>query len=484
MDRSDRIARHTFTIFIIMFAAGLIRYFYKISMARMLGVRGYGLLSAVEPFMVITASLTLTGLAAALAKYLSEEIAKNDMKTAERYIATALFYIFPLAIGVSVFIFFSSGFIAEVIFHEPDLEVLIKIIVLIFPLEALWLVIDGVFLGYQESPYFTFSLFTFNVGLLSAAILLVRMGMGAEGAVAAIVIGDVLGLVSAYLIYLRKFKKKISLRHGEKSVALLKNLVNFAIPKTISSVSVMILMSFDVFCITYFLGVTYSGLYNAAVPVARVLLSVSSSICLPLLPAVSEDMAKEKVYVSKYLSDAVKYVSAATLPLVIVFVVYSKEIILLFFGEPYTDASHALMILSVAMLLMAYCTVFAVTFQGMGKPQIPMKITVFVVFFNILLNVYLIPRIGITGAAFSTVASMLLSFVYLSYRIREYADYGESKPDILKIGILSFFVFVIALIFDRMFLIGTVLGLAFYGFFIIKYKIIDIRKFVSVSEKR
>ncbi len=483
MDRSDRIARHTFEIFVSMAAIGVLHYFFKITMARMLTVSGYGLLSTVEPVVILMSSLALTGFAAALSKYLSEEIAQNNRETAENYVTTALYYILPVSIGGSALVIFLSDSIAEIIFHEPQLGILIRIIILIIPVEALWLIFDGIFLGCQESPYYTYALLVYHVTVLSTALFLVAQGRGAEGAVTAMLVGDLSGLAAAYLFYIRKFKKRISFHGGKRSFALFKTLVAFAIPKTITSVSAVILMSFDIFCITYFLGVTYAGLYNAAVPVARVLMLVTQSICLPLLPAVSEDYAKEKEYASTYVTDALTYISAATFPLVILCSVYAEEFITFFFGAPYAAAACALVILCAAMLVMAYCAVFSVTFQGMGRPDIPMNISVFAVFFNILFNIYLIPRIGIEGAAFATLISLLIMFAYFSLKIRKYIDYGRIQSSILKIGILSLAMLAILLALCDMVLIGTVLGLAFYGGSIIKWKIIDIKKFFRQIEE-
>jgi O-antigen/teichoic acid export membrane protein len=477
MDRTDRIARHTFEVLLSMVVIGALQYSFKISMARMLTVSGYGLLSTVEPIVVLTGSFFLSGFAVALSKFVSEEIAKDNKKTAENYIATALYYIFPLAIGVSIVMILLSDTIAELIFHEPNLGILIRIIVLILPVEALWLILDGIFLGCQESPYYTYVLLIYNALVLCGALFLVSRGMGVEGAVTAMVISDIAGLAAGYLFYVKKFRGRISF-HGKRSVTLFKNLVKFAIPKTIASVSII-----DIFCITYFLGVAYAGLYNAAVPIARVLLLITHSICLPLLPAISEDYAKDKKYISVYLSDALKYISTATIPLVFVCSIYAEELVTLFFGVSYGDASPVLVILSAAMLIMAYCSVFSVTFQGMGRPNIPMNVSVFAVFFNILLNIYLIPRIGIEGAAFATLASMMTNFVYLSFRIRRYIDLGGIKSDILKIGVISLILVGVLLLFRGTFFIGMGVGLAFYGVAVVSWKIVDIRKFIFRTEE-
>ncbi|MBU7014066.1 MAG: flippase [Theionarchaea archaeon] len=483
MDRSNRLARHTFNVFMAMFAIGFVRYFYKISMARMLDVRGYGLISAVEPVIIITASFTLTGFAAALSKYLSEEIARKNMKTAQNYLATAMHYLFPLSLVVTVLVLLAASFIANTIFHEPDLGILIRIVVLVMPVEALWLVIDGIFLGYQESPFYTYSLLVYNLVVLAAAIVLVSSGMGAEGAVFGILLGDISGLAAAYLFYRRKFRGELTLTGGSKSVRLLGKLIDFAIPKTITSVSMMILMSFDIFCITYFLGVTYAGLYNAAVPIARIMTSVASSVALPLLPAVSEDMAREKGYVGTYLCDALKYTSGATFPLTILFVVYAEGLIKLFFGVEYVVASTALMVLSLAMFFMSFCSIFSVTFQGMGKPRIPMYITVFALILNVLLNIYLIPKMGITGAALATLTSMVVKFVYLSMKMRNHAYYTPVKSDILKMGCLSLGVLAFAVAFYQRMFLGIGLGMGFYALCIVAFKIIDLRKFLFDREE-
>jgi O-antigen/teichoic acid export membrane protein len=477
MDRSTRIAHHTFTVFVGMILGGVLRYGFKISMARMLDVRGYGLLSSVEPFIILTASATLTGFAVALARYISTEAADKNIQKIETYISTALFYLVPLGILVTVILFVFSGVIAESLFHEPELTLLIRIVVAIIPVEALWLVIDGIFLGYQESPCYTYTLLLYNAVIFVVAILLVHRGWNTEGAVVALVMGDICGLSAAYGIYLWKFKGTPSLIARRPSLALFKKLIGFAIPKTITSISVMILMSFDIFCVTYFLGVSYTGLYNAAIPIARIILTVSSSIGIPLLPAISEDAARSSRHIASYMHTALIQISVVTIPFIIVCTVYAEEIIVFFFGPAYQEAHAALIILSVAMFFMAYCSVFSVLFQGMGTPQIPMKIVLGGLVCNMLLNVWLIPRWGIEGAAYATLLSMGVIFFSLSVKARAYTPFSSLQEPLIKIGLLSIAMTGLFMIMNEQFLIEIMGGMLGFAAGIQILKIIDIRTF-------
>ena len=73
----------------------------------------------------------------------------------------------------------------------------------------------------------------------------------------------------------------------------------------------------------------------------------------------------------------------------------------------------------------AFLGIFTVNsgiFQGLGKPGIPMRILIVTAILDIILNILLIPKFGINGAAEASTVSFIfagLSSVFVLWTIKE-----------------------------------------------------------------
>jgi len=82
--------------------------------------------------------------------------------------------------------------------------------------------------------------------------------------------------------------------------------------------------------------------------------------------------------------------------------------VLLIFGEQYTAAYAALVIMAIGVLLMRANTgILSIYYTAQGKPWIPVCANGVGVIISILLNFLLIPKIGLIGAALSTVGGAM-----------------------------------------------------------------------------
>lgn len=419
MDRSNIILKHSMKIFVISLFTNALIYVYKISMARSLGIRGYGLLSATEPFIIFTMSLFLSGIATAIAKYISEENARNNPAEVKGIMATSFRYFLPISIFLSIFLFFSADLIAQYIFRDADVAIILKIVFLIMPLESVWIIYNGIFLGYHKSPFSTYTIFISQLTVAISAILLVNIGLGVKGAAIGIVLGDITGLIYAYIAYRKEFRATIESYSAGASFATFKRILFFAIPKAIATTGMIILMSFDILCLMYIQGAEKTALYNTAVPLSRVILIVSRSLALPLLAAVSEASVVSKENINKYLTNSLKYVSVVALPLLVIFCLIPSNLLCLFFGEEYIGASQSLVILSFGMTSMAYFSILSTIFHGMDKPNEPMKIILIAGALNIVLNVILIPKYSVTGAAAATSICAFLILITCYFKLKQ-----------------------------------------------------------------
>jgi O-antigen/teichoic acid export membrane protein len=153
------------------------------------------------------------------------------------------------------------------------------------------------------------------------------------------------------------------------------------------------------------------GLYSAAYRVAFLLMAVAASVSAAFLPsyarAAQDDTADTKSLVETSMGTAM-LIGA---PLVAGVMVTARPLISLLFGAEYTEATVAvqLLSLSVGMVFLYWCVSTLLIVAHRTRLYAAIHGTSAAV--NIMLNLFLIPRFGIAGAAAATLiaeASILI----------------------------------------------------------------------------
>jgi O-antigen/teichoic acid export membrane protein len=98
-----------------------------------------------------------------------------------------------------------------------------------------------------------------------------------------------------------------------------------------------------------------------------------------------------------------------TIFLSLVLAILAKPLIKLFFGITFLPSLIPLLILLPGIIALSVSKVLTADLAGRGKPQYGTYSSFVSLLLNILLNLWLIPRWGISGAAFATTVAYILS---------------------------------------------------------------------------
>jgi len=101
-----------------------------------------------------------------------------------------------------------------------------------------------------------------------------------------------------------------------------------------------------------------------------------------------------------------KWIFSATFPLFLLMFLFPEEVLRIFFGSAYVSAASALRILAIGMLFHVFFGPNASTLIVIGKTKLNMVDNIVGIFVNAVLNVLLVPILGIIGAAISTTTSL------------------------------------------------------------------------------
>jgi len=118
------------------------------------------------------------------------------------------------------------------------------------------------------------------------------------------------------------------------------------------------------------------------------------------------------------LTYAYKLCIAVLLPTLTLAIVFAPWIILLLFNESYMQATQPFRILAIGSAFLGIFMVNSGVFQGIGMPQIPMKILSLAAALDFVLNLILIPKFGIIGSAIATSSSLSFAGIFSTIILR------------------------------------------------------------------
>lgn len=123
----------------------------------------------------------------------------------------------------------------------------------------------------------------------------------------------------------------------------------------------------------------------------------------------------------------------------LILIFFSRYIILILFGNEFINSTSVLQFLLPGVLLLTIFKVLNMDLAGKGKPWISMKAMVPSLILNIVLNIFLIPEYGATGAAItSTLSYSFAALLFLHFYSKEVdlpvkEILGFSKSDFLPV---------------------------------------------------
>lgn len=165
----------------------------------------------------------------------------------------------------------------------------------------------------------------------------------------------------------------------------------------------------DTFLINLMIGTTGVGLYSVAVSLSEKLWMISGAVSTVIFPKVASEgesaKSAEFTALTARITGAVTFISSLLMFLL------ARPIIVLLFSERFAPSATALQWLLPGIVTLSVSRVYAAYISGVGKPQLNAYRVGFSALINIVLNLILIPRMGINGAALASTISYTFSLI-------------------------------------------------------------------------
>lgn len=244
----------------------------------------------------------------------------------------------------------------------------------------------------------------FQLGLVF--VFLIVLDQGVFGAVLAYIVTTV---CVALLVTL--FIKKLNRINFSINFGLLKESLRYGGKGYLGNVAQFLNYRLDMLLVAYFLNVTAVGHYTIAVGIAERLWMIPGSIGTVLFPRVS---AIGDTQANQLTSKVSRHTLFIVFILSIVLIVLAKPLILILFGISFLPAVEPLMILLPGIVALSFAKVLTSDLAGRGRPEFGTYASIVSLAANIPLNLYFIPKWGISGAAFASSIAYILATLIIA----------------------------------------------------------------------
>ncbi|UCG54773.1 MAG: flippase [Dehalococcoidia bacterium] len=383
----------------------VIVFLLRIALARWLGSSDLGLYTMIVTVQEICVLVAGLGISTALVKYVAEYQSKRDKLIQIISSAFIISIIFSL-IG-SALLYFLSGTLAG-LFNMPQLAHLLRILAIALPFSLLVEVELGLANGLRKMKNWASLMILRNCLMILLIITFVLLGFGVEGTV----LGILLSSGAACIFGLHLFKGYLHPTRQEFLKDTMK-LVSFGSQAFGANAVSLIANRADIIMIGYFLTAAKVGYYSIAVSLSMLFDIIPHAIQRITYPAITNYWYKENHRSLQEMVDkSMKYSACILLPVGLGFGFFAKEITTTVFGTEYIYAVPPFLILLISRLIRgATVQPIGSIFGSRGRPDIGLKIDTLSTALNIGLNVVLIPRYDIAGAAIATTISLLVGAV-------------------------------------------------------------------------
>jgi len=444
------VAKGAGVIFIGMIIGKVLGAGNQILLARFLGVDVYGLFNLGLSVAEIAVALSLFGLGSGLTRFISYYGGKRSDEKVKSTILFGLKFNLTLCIILSIILFSFSEQIANNIFKDNRLETVLQIFALGLPFLVLAQFSTSAFRGFKAPKYMVYLVeIALRVTKIAFFLLFVFFGYLIYGAVAAYIIGSLIIAIFAFHIINKKLFPIFE--HSIETVPIGKEFLSFSWPLTFSSISMLIASQNDILFLGFFKTSLDVGLYTAAYGIAILVNFASTSFVFLFLPVISELYAKNKLSeLSQVYKSITKWIFLVTFPVFLMIIFFPHEILMTFYGSEYVVASTVLVLLSFAVFISTFVGPTSNILIAMDRTKLDLITFICSALTNIILNILLIPPLGIMGAAVGTGISIIVRnilSVFFVKRLLGVFPYDKQYPKIFLISILPILFFVLAIYF-------------------------------------
>lgn len=367
-------------------------------MARYLGPHNFGLLSLALAVIAIASTVTKLGLDGVVTREIVKSPEERDL-----VIGTAL-----LLKGCASVIFACVLAVFCFLFSSAEVSLLIGILSLSLVFQATD-VVDYYFMAVVQAKFGTICR-SISLVLGSLAKIYLILNDGSVSHLAIVITIEAAIIAALYVLMYQQKGRRLNPFLANSRIAF--SLLRDSFPLLLSGAVILLYMRLDQMMISQMLSTTDLGLYSAVIKLTEATYMIPMLVSASLFPLLQKEYENTQHY-RHLLGRLYAYLTWCAVGLGIIVSLFSEQIILLTFGREFSGSSDVLIISIWAAVPVFMGVAFSKHLLIENRNLTFLVRNIIGLILNVVFNFLLIPRYGIEGAAFSTLASQIyVAFIH------------------------------------------------------------------------
>jgi O-antigen/teichoic acid export membrane protein len=428
MSTARRIAKNTSLMLTSQIITYILGFFITLYTARYLGVGNFGILSLALSLTGIFVIFTDLGLGTLIVR----EVAR-DKSVADKYISN----IALMKILLTIFTLGLTVLTVNILGYNDTVKNVIYIITYSIMIGTFIGFLAAIFQANEKMFQISISNILTSVTMLISTFIGIYYGLNLNFFASIYLISNILIFIYIFSMYIRTF----SLPQIQIDLTLWKPTLKEAWPFGITSISAMLYTYIDSIMLSVIQGTEAVGVYSAAYRIMLVMLFIPNAVNLAIFPVMSQYYESSKDSLRIVHERYFKYMILLGVPIGAGTTILASKIILLIFGQGFTQSVIVLQILIWTIVLTFAGASFVQLLQSTNKQIVITKISGICVVINIVINLLLIPKYSYIGASFATLLTEIILVGYIifaSYKLGYGIDPKVVKKDLSKVLTATF----------------------------------------------
>ncbi len=404
MVATHRFIKNLGYMYVLEIANHAIGFVVSIYVARQLGSEGFGTIAFATAILSYFLIITDFGVIVQGIKRISYDL--NDTINVTSVVTTIRIVLSILSCCILLFL---------TIFLWRHFPIGKRILIVLMAISLIPNIYDltWVFMGHERMEN---RAFTYFVRYLSNA-LIIFIALPYHKTIITVGIAYLVSTIIMALFSVVSYLSRFTHIRFEKSITNITTFLKDSIFVGWGQIMTRIYYNFGTIILSFVKGDTIVGWYNAGWRVFMILVNVAGIYGMTYLPAFVNRYASN-TGVETFVQKSFKLLISLTLPVTAICYMLAPKIIILLFGNEYSNAVNPFRILLCSSMIIFVSVVFSYTLLGLNRQKDLAIYSTVAAFINLLLNLLLIPKYSMNGAAFSNCVSELIVLlcVYVNFR--------------------------------------------------------------------
>lgn len=466
-----QISRHSAVFFAGTMFTAAAGYLFKVFLARVLGAEALGLYALGMTIIGFVGIFNALGIPQAAVRFVALYTSNGKMNELRSFFLRGVSYLSVANVALGSAVVFLGPWVAIHFYRAPELKRYLPLFALIMVGGAFTAFFGQALQGYKDvSRRTVITNFIGTPFMMLATVVLVRMGFGLWGYIFAQVLSA--GVVIALLVLVFWRLTPPAARHLSGPLPPLESQV-LSFGAVVFGIGLMefFLTQVDKILIGFYINAREVGIYSVAATIVAFVPVALQSVNQIFSPTIADLHTRgEQELLGRLFQTLTKWILAFTLPLATVVIVFAKPLMHIF-GHEFEAGWIVVVIGTVGQLINCGTGSVGYLLLMSGNQNRLIKVHATMTAVMVLLNILLIPRWGILGAAVAAAVTTIGTNAWNLSEVRKALNLSPYNRSYLHLVPAGLAMLLVTLVLQREVVLNSMEWLAIVGSTIIAYAV-------------